>query len=276
MTIVQPQPTAVRHYPVRIAPETFVIQNTYGEGVSPLAVHLNSMVIRSEQPVVVDTGVAPNRERFLEDLFGIIEPGDVRWIYLSHDDADHVGSLQALLDACPKATVIANWFLCERLACDGVEIPPTRLRWLSDGETFDAGDRMLAVVRPPLYDSPTTRGLFDPKTGVYWAADCYATPVPAGTAFVEDLDPGFWADGFTAFQAWNSPWVTALDRSRFAQACARIERLGVSTIASAHGPTVDPGHVSTAFEMLRQLPDAEVPPQPGQPVLDEIVAALSA
>jgi hypothetical protein len=51
---------------------------------------------------------------------------------------------------------------------------------MDDGVTFDAGDRQMTVVRPPLCDSATTRGLLDTKTGVYWAVDSFATPVPGG------------------------------------------------------------------------------------------------
>ena len=33
------------------------------------------------------------------------------------------------------------------------------------GAAFDAGDRKLAAIRPPVFDSPTTRGLYDPSSG---------------------------------------------------------------------------------------------------------------
>lgn len=266
---------APRHLPVEIAPETFVIQDTHGEGVAPMAVHMNAMVIRGAEPVVVDTGTPINRERYLEDLFALVEPDDVRWVFISHDDADHYGNAEAVMAACPNATLVGSWFLMERLAVEGFAVPPTRWRWLGDGDVLDAGDRRLAVVRPPLFDSPTTRGLFDPTTGVYWAVDCYSTPVQQGTAFVDELDPEFWAEGFVAFQTWNSPWVSLVDRDRFAASCRRIEDLGVRTIAMAHGPTIGASQVERAFEMMHGLPDADVPPQPGQPVLDEIVAAIT-
>lgn len=176
--------------------------------------------------------------------------------------------------ACPNATMIANWFLCERLAAEGLDVPPTRWRWLGDGESLDVGDRTVTAVRPPLYDSPTTRGLFDQRTGVYWAADCYATSVERGTAYVSDLDPGFWSEGFATFQIWNSPWVTMTDPRAFGEACRRIEQLEPTTIATAHGPTIGAASVAEAHAMMRTLPGCVAPEQPGQPVLDEIVAAM--
>ena len=267
--------TTPRHHPMEIAPETWVIQATQGEGTAPMAVHMNAMVIRGTEPVVVDTGCPVNREQYLEDLFGIVEPDDVRWVFISHDDVDHHGNLHAVMDACPNATLVTTWFLCERLMGERLDVPPHRWRWVGDGESFDAGDRTLHAVRPPLYDSPTTRGLFDDRTGVYWASDCYATPVPEGTAFVEALDPVAWAEGFHAFQHWNSPWVAMVEPDAFATACRRVEQLRPSTIATAHGPTIETSHVARAFELLRAVPTAPAPLQPGQPVLDEIVAAMT-
>lgn len=271
-----PASSAPRHLPVEIAPETWVIQATEGEGTEPMAVHMNSMVIRGREPIVVDTGLPGNQERYLEDLFGIVDPVDVRWIFISHDDIDHYGNLRAVMDACPHATLVASWFLCQRLQADSLDAPPQRWRWVGPGESFDAGDRTLAAIRPPLYDSPTTRGLFDPTTGVYWASDCYATPVERGTAFVEELDPDAWAEGFTAFQHWNSPWVSLLDEQTFSAECARIEQLSPHVIATAHGPTIEASDLPRAFDLLRAVPSRPAPPQPDQLVLDGIVAAMTA
>ena len=53
--------------------------------------------------------------------------------------------------------------------------PLDRCRFLRDRESIDAGDRTLLAVRPPLFDNPTTRGLFDSTTGVYWSVDTFAT-----------------------------------------------------------------------------------------------------
>ena len=58
------------------------------------------------------------------------------------------------------------------------DFPLDRCRWVMDGDSLDIGDRTLQALRPPVFDSPTTRGLFDPTTGVYWAVDTFATPLP--------------------------------------------------------------------------------------------------
>jgi flavorubredoxin len=268
-------PATARLEPIEIAADTFVIHDTYAPPGAPVAVHMNSMLIRGAEPIVVDTGTPLNRAGYLADLFSLVEPEDVRWVFISHDDIDHYGNVHEVMDACPNATLVASWFFCERVGVDRLDVPPTRWRWLNDGETLDIGDRTVAAVRPPLFDSPTTRGLFDPTTGVYWASDCYATPVLAPTAFVDELDPDAWQTGFHTFQTWNSPWVSMVDERRFADACAAIERMAPTTIATCHGPTIGSSQIERASELLREVPTAAAPPQPNQFVLDQIVAGIT-
>ena len=262
--------------PLEIAPDTFVLQAVHGEGEGPLAVHMNAMLIRGQQPVIVDTGTPLDRAEILDQVLSLVDPEDVRWIFVSHDDADHYGNLEPLMAMCPNATLVASWFLTQRMSVD-VDLPaPTRWRWLGDGEALDVGDRVLHAVRPPLYDSPTTRGLFDPTTGVYWASDCFATPVVHATGFVDELDPEAWEAGFVTFHRWNSPWVDLVDDGKYHAEVERLRSYGMTTIASCHGPTVGSASIDRAFELLHAVPGSSAPPQPGQPVLEEIVSALQA
>ena len=80
--------------------------------------------------------------------------------------------------------------MTERMG-ESLTVPPSRWRWVSDGEALDVGDRLLHAVRPPIFDAPTTRGLFDPTTGVYWAADGFATPMMTPVRDVAALDEQF-------------------------------------------------------------------------------------
>ena len=175
--------------PTEIAPDTFMIHDHQGEGEAPAIVTLNSMVIRAAEPVVVDTGMAENRDQYLADVFSLVDPDDIRWVFISHDDVDHTGNLNALMAAAPNATLVINWFITERMG-RSLDVAPTRWRWVADGESFDVGDRTLYAVRPPIFDSPTTRGLYDPTTGVYWSSDAFATPIPTPRTEVTGLDRG--------------------------------------------------------------------------------------
>ena len=83
---------------------------------TPLRVYLNSMVICGAEPVIVDTGTVANRSQWLDDVFGLVDPTDVRYVFISHDDVDHTGNLAQVMEHCPHATLLASWALVERFS----------------------------------------------------------------------------------------------------------------------------------------------------------------
>ena len=259
--------------PHQVADETFVIGQLSMPPGAPVGVYLNSAVIRGSEPVIVDTGTYANRDQWLEDAFSLVDPVDVRWIYLSHDDHDHVGNLEPVLDACPRAKLVSTWFMTERLGAD-FDLPFERMRWLNDGESFRAGDRTLTAVRPPLFDSPTSRGLFDDSTGFYWAVDCFASVQPNPGVEAADVDRVEWLEGF-AINRINSPWHQWLDPKKFGAYVDRVRSLGISAIGSAHGPALHGEMIDEAFRLVREVPYQEAPPLPGQVDLDAMVAAMT-
>ena len=143
-----PEAPTVSFPPLEIAPETFLIQQVQPACGQPLFVYINSLVIRGQEPVIVDTGTPANRTQWLEEVFTLVAPEDVRWIYLSHDDVDHTGNLDQVMEACPNATLVCTWAMVERHT-NCFNFPLDRCRWLNEGEAFDAGDRQLVARRPP-------------------------------------------------------------------------------------------------------------------------------
>jgi hypothetical protein len=281
MPAVLSEPT-YRQEPSQVAPGTYLVHEVQHALGQPLSVYINSAVVQAREPVLIDTGSRRNQRGWTEDTFSLVDPADVRWIFVSHEDADHVGNLDGLMDTCPNAILICSWALTERHT-NAFDFPLERCRWMDDGDSFDAGDRRMMVVRPPLYDSPTTRGLLDTKTGVYWAVDTFATPVPGGEGAdrlagdVAELDDEFWTHGMTMF-AINAlaPWLRLVDSDRFGAEVQRLSDLEVSTFISAHSPAITGRKVEEALAKLRDLPSADCPPAPDQAVLDVILAATQA
>ena len=260
--------------PTLIGPDTYLIHDHEGEGTAPVCVPLNSMVIRGAEPVVVDTGMAENREQFLADVFGLVEPEDIRWVFISHDDVDHTGNVNALMDLAPNATLVINWFMTTRMGAS-LEVPPTRQRWVGDGEGLDVGDRVLQAVRPPIFDSPTTRGLFDPTTGIYWASDSFATPMPHPVRTVTELEKDFWLGGMTTFDNYVSAWLPLVDEARFQATVDRVEALQPTTIVGCHTPVVGATRVAQALANTRRSPGAAFDPEPDQTTLELIQATFA-
>jgi flavorubredoxin len=151
-----------------------------------------------------------------------------------------------------------------------------RCRWIMHGESFDVGDRTLHAVRPPVFDSPTTRGLFDPVTRVYWAVDTFATPLPDPGLGIADLDPEFWQFGMTLFAFGAvSPWLSMVDHDRYGRSVDSVHGLDIATIAACHSPVIEGPFIQRAFEHIREFPNVEPPPLPDQSILDQIILATS-
>ena len=261
--------------PTEIAADTFVIHQVQPALGQPLFVYLNSLVIRGQEPMIVDTGTPANRTQWLEDVFSLVEPDDVRWVFLSHDDVDHSGNLDEVMTACPNATLVCNWAMVERHT-NCFDFPLDRCRWVMDGEALDIGDRTLRALRPPVYDSPTTRGLYDPETQVYWAVDTFATPLPDPEMGVADLDQEFWHELLWVFAAGAvSPWLTLVDPEKYGRAIDQVQDLDITTIAACHTPVLEGPLIERAFARLRDFPTLDAPVLPDQSILEQIVAATS-
>jgi flavorubredoxin len=261
--------------PTKVAKDTFVVHQVQPALGEPLFVYLNSMVILGDEPILVDTGTPANRSQWLDDVFALVEPRDVRWIFLSHDDVDHTGNLDQAMEACPNAQLVCNWAMIERHT-NCFRFPLDRCRWVMHGDSLDIGDRTLHALRPPVYDSPTTRGLFDPSTGVYWAVDTFATPLPDPKMAISELDAEFWEFGLTMFALGAvSPWLSMVDADKYGRFVDTVQDLDITTIASCHSPVIEGAYIERAFDRIRRLPTLDPPALPDQSVLDQIVAATS-
>jgi flavorubredoxin len=267
-------PTAPQIDPYRIADDTWVIPELLTAGPDAL-ISVNSLVVAGAEPTIVDTGGALNRQRWLEQAWSLVDPADVRWVFISHDDADHIGNLLQVLDACPQATLVANWWIVERLRTE-YQLPLGRCRWVNDGESFDAGDRSFRAILPPVFDSPATRGLFDSRTGALWAGDCFASLLTHPVTDGGDLAPEFWTETFAMVHSIFTPWHPWLDPAKFNAHVDRTADLNPSVIASAHGPVLRDRMIKDAFELIRELPTMEPRPMFGQADLDGMLAAMAA
>ena len=261
--------------PHLVARDTFVVATLAAEPLSGAFVAINTMVIRGEQPVLVDTGFSLMREAWLASTFSVVEPDDVRWIFISHDDHDHIGNLLAVLDLCPKATLVGNWSMTSRLAGD-VSLPLERMRWLDAGDSFDAGDRTLQLVRPPLFDSPATRGLYDPTTRVLWAADTFGALVQGAILEADDADLDLYDASFVMMNQWNTPWLEWVDPARFAGHVAPTASLPLDAVASAHGPILRGDRIAREFAATAKLAGQPILSTPDQSALDQLLAAATA
>ena len=103
---------------------------------------VNCFVLHAQQPVLVDTGMPLDREEFLDQLWSTLDPGDLRWVWITHPDRDHTGALMQGLDAAPQVRLVTTFGGYGILSLEH-EIPMQRLHLVNPGGTLDVGDRLL-------------------------------------------------------------------------------------------------------------------------------------
>ncbi len=176
-----------------------------GFGMLPV----NASVIRGDEPILVDTGLAGLRGEFLEQLEQVVDPASLRWIWITHMDPDHVGNLEAVLDMAPDARVVTTFLGLGKLGL--LVLPQDRVYLLNPGQALQLADRTLTCLRPPTYDAPETTALFDRATGTYFSADAFGALMDAPAQSAGELSPGALADGLTTWARVDSPWLHSVD-----------------------------------------------------------------
>ena len=139
-----------------------------------------------------------------------------------------------------------------------------------------AGDPTLVAVRPPFFDNPTTRGLFDARTRAYWSVDSFGANVPHAAEDAADLDRAVWREGVLLVNRLKHPWHLWLDQSKFHAHLDRVQKLSIEVIPSCHGPAIHGSMVDQTFELLRRVPDVPTWIEPGQDFLGAVIATAAA
>ena len=239
-------------------------------GMGFLAV--NAFLIKAREPVLVDTGMGIESPAFIRTLESVIDLRDLRWIWLTHDDSDHTGSLQKIFESSPNVRLVTNSLAA--LRCSAAwPLPMDRVYWLNPGNKLNVGDRELTAIRPPIFDNPTTIGIFDNKTKAFFSADFFGAIVPARAHDVEEISRTDLAQGMIGWASADSPWVHWLDADKFSQALDKIRQLAPKNVFSAHLP-VARDMTDQLLETLQDLPGAAPFVTPDQAALIQLLAQM--
>lgn len=237
---------------------------------------VNAFVLHAAEPVVIDTGLSLPGRGFMDALGSVIDPADVRWIWLTHPDRDHTGALFDLLEAAPEARLITT-FVGAGIMSTERPVPLDRVYLLNPGQSLAVGDRTLTAFRPPLYDSPVTVGFYEDATGAMFSSDCFGSPMPsedlASCPDVREVPGDALRAGQLLWAAIDSPWVHLTDTDRFMGAVEPLRAFAPTAILSSHlPPAVDVS--ATMLDMLAAAPTADPFVGPDQRGLEEMLASF--
>jgi hypothetical protein len=245
--------------PYRSGDDVFVLPTHVpipGAGHLPI----NAYVLMAEEPVLIDTGLASDGPEFLAALESVISPADLRWIWLTHDDADHTGSLQRVMELAPNATLATNGMNALRMST-WWPVPFERVHAVTFDDRLHVGDRNLRALRPPVFDNPATIGIHDELTGTLFSVDSFGAVLPEMTEDAAEIPSDVLTQGMLMWGAVDAPWAHLVDVGRFDAVLDAVRQLDPSRVLSSHLPAAS-GSVESFLQVLRMLRDAEpfIPP----------------
>lgn len=257
--------------PSQLMPDIWLLPSYFPiPGAGFLAV--NAFLISSEEPVLVDTGMGMEREDFLQALESVMDLEDLKWVWLTHDDADHTGNLQTILERAPNARLVANSLAVLRMS-SAWPVPMDRVHWLNSGDRIRLGSRDLAAIRPPLFDNPATIGIYDVSSQAFFAADFFGAIIPSQSKRAEDVPEEDLARGMISWASTDNPWVHMVGEGEFAGELEKIRQLSPEWILSGHLPPAQ-GKADRFLEVLAQVPSSPPACPPDQAALEQILAQM--
>lgn len=240
-----------------------------GMGVLPA----HAFFIDGPEPMLVDTGPGGAELGVQAALREVVDPGALRWLWLTHTDPDHVGSLAWLLEAAPQLRVVTTFLAVGKLSMT-TPIPMERLRWVNPGETVELNGRTLHALRPPSFDAPETTALFDASTATLFSADTFGALLHRPAATAEAIEEADLADGMRLWSTIDAPWVTHTDQGHFQRSLQELRALGARRVLSSHLPPAD-GSTDRLLDHLATVPGSTPWTPPDQAALDAILASVT-
>jgi flavorubredoxin len=254
--------------PYPAGPDIVVLPSYFpipGLGILPV----NSFVLKAKEPVLVDAGLLAFSREFMDKLSSAIDPRDLKWLWLTHTDQDHLGCLQNVLEAAPKLKVITTFSGLGKMSLFQ-PLPMDRVFLLNPGQSIDVGDRKLTAVRPPTFDAPETTGFYDPESAAFFSADCFGALMekPAGSA--SEIGPDDLRKGLLFWTKIDAPWLHMVDRGLFMNKINYLRGMSPEVILSSHLPAAH-GMSEELLRHIAAVPDEDPFEGPDQHALEALL-----
>jgi anaerobic nitric oxide reductase flavorubredoxin len=146
----------------------------------------NSYLIIDEKVVLVDTVWAPFRDRLMENIREIIDPAKIDIVVANHAETDHSGSLPAVMQHTPNATVIVS--PRGRESIEGHYHQPWNFKVVKTGERVNIGQNDLIFVEAPMLHWPDSMFTYLTGKNVLMCNDAFGQHYATAFRFNDQVD----------------------------------------------------------------------------------------
>jgi flavorubredoxin len=196
------------------------------------------LVTGSEKTALIDA-TDPAKLAVLMDQLNEVERLD--YLIVQHVEQDHSGSVPALLDRYPNATVIATP-KARPMLVDHLHVDPERIVTVEDGETLPLGDRALEFIHAPWVHWPETMLTYLREEKILFTCDFFGSHLATTEIYATDK-----ARVYEAAKRYYAEIMMPF-RAMISKHLNRLGDYEIAMIAPSHGPVYDdPSFILDAY-----------------------------
>lgn len=125
-----------------IAPDIFRISTYLPEA----ELQFNQFLVRDEDPVLVHTGLGGMFPEVRDAVASLVDPTTIRWLFVSHFEADECGALNRWLGHATRAQPMAS-HVAAKVSLDDYADVPTHV--LEHNDVIETGNHRFRFLRTP-------------------------------------------------------------------------------------------------------------------------------
>lgn len=193
----------------------------------------NSYLVKgTEKNVLFETVKESFFSEHLSRLREVIDPADIDYIVFNHTEPDHSGSLKALLELAPKATVLGSNTAINFLK--EIVNQPFPGRAVTEKDEISLGDKTLRFFINPMLHWPDTMFTYIPETASLFTCDVFGCHYSDPRVFNDQI-PG---DFLPAYKYYFDNILGPYKRPHLTNALKKLEGLDIRFIGTGHGPAL--------------------------------------
>lgn len=198
----------------------------------------NSFLIKgTEKNVLIETCHKTFFKHYLNNIREVIDPADIDYIVLNHNEPDHSGGLAQLLEYTPNATIIASQAGSIYLK-NITNRADLKMQVAKNGDVLDIGGRTLRFISAPFLHWPDSMFTWVEEEKTLFSCDflgthyCEPYLFDYNLAYPEKFKVAF-KGYYDAIFAPFKPYVLA--------GLEKIKDLPIEFVCNSHGPIITKG-----------------------------------
>jgi flavorubredoxin len=145
----------------------------------------NAYLIVDEKPTLIDTVKYYGFDEMLAHIKEVIDPAKIEYIISNHTEMDHSGSIDKLLEVCPKAKVV-----CSPKGAEGLK-RHFKKNWnfkvVQTGDELNIGKRTLKFLLMPMVHWPDSMATYSPSDKILFSNDAFGQHRASVERYADEL-----------------------------------------------------------------------------------------